>query len=806
MTRTLLLAAMLALSMLACSPSGGGVSDGGRDVSASPQDARGESAASDARNDTADARVSPADGADAGAPPLPVATAALAALFTTDAGPQATLYASPVGAGTACSIAAPCPLPVAQQAAQALAPSMTSDVLVYLRGGTYALTSPWAFTGSDSGQQGHRVLYAGFPGETALVSGGAPVPASAWHVVDAGSPHVEAALPGASFRDLYVGGSRATRAATPTLPAGFAAADGGYTTTDPSVASWPHPTSVELVAFSHWQMYRCPVAALAAANGGTFVELSPACWGTATAEATGSSGAAGASPQWLENSAALLGAPGSFTFDATSATLSYVPRPGEDLATSPAVYPILPTLVTITGTAAAPVHDLVLFGLSFAHTSWMQASSTQGYVGVQAGLDNRTGLPPAAVDVERGERVMLVSDQLRHLGGMGIRLGTGAVDDSILGCDLEDIASVAIEIGNLGGLDAHPTDTTAIVSGNLVRDNFINASGVEYLDAVGILAGYTEHTTIDHNELFGLPYTAISVGWGWGSVDPGAASSNATVTQNHIAYAMRRLFDGGGIYTLGEQPASLIQGNYVHGIGALFGALYLDNGTQGYTVSGNAVCDDPSWLYVQVGAPTATNDDVTGNFTCDNNGYLLSQVAASDVVSGNLVADAGLLASPAAAAVIAGAGLEPAYAWMHPPNRAASRPATASSVWAGDPVAYAAPMANDETATSGWSPASTDTSPWWQVDLGKAYAITRVEVLARMDYDQPVTRQNFAVEGSNDATFATFDTLGEQGALPFADRGVYFVEVPGTKAYRYVRLAKTASEYFFLAEVRVLAL
>ena len=37
----------------------------------------------------------------------------------------------------------------------------------------------------------------------------------------------------------------------------------------------------------------------------------------------------------------------------------------------------------------------------------------------------------------------------------------------------------------------------------------------------GILAGYTDHTTIEHNKVYDLPYSGISVGWGWGLTDQG---------------------------------------------------------------------------------------------------------------------------------------------------------------------------------------------------------------------------------------------------------------------------------------------
>ena len=52
---------------------------------------------------------------------------------------------------------------------------------------------------------------------------------------------------------------------------------------------------------------------------------------------------------------------------------------------------------------------------------------------------------------------------------------------------------------------------------------------------------------------------------------------------------MKRMVDGGGIYTLGSQPYSTIEYNYFYSMHNNYAAIYLDEGTSGYTVSNNAV-------------------------------------------------------------------------------------------------------------------------------------------------------------------------------------------------------------------------
>jgi hypothetical protein len=77
------------------------------------------------------------------------------------------LYLSPTGTATSgCSVSAPCSLLAARAVVRSLTPSMTSDIVVRLRGGTYRLGATWAFSDAahDAGRNGHRVIYASNPG------------------------------------------------------------------------------------------------------------------------------------------------------------------------------------------------------------------------------------------------------------------------------------------------------------------------------------------------------------------------------------------------------------------------------------------------------------------------------------------------------------------------------------------------------------------------------------------------------------------------------------------------------------------
>ncbi|MCD9024876.1 discoidin domain-containing protein [Cohnella silvisoli] len=136
-------------------------------------------------------------------------------------------------------------------------------------------------------------------------------------------------------------------------------------------------------------------------------------------------------------------------------------------------------------------------------------------------------------------------------------------------------------------------------------------------------------------------------------------------------------------------------------------------------------------------------------------------------------------------------------------NRALSGTASASSFYG---TGNEASKANDGLVGTLWSPTGADASPRLQVDLGAAYYLKQISLVDRQDttnYGQ--TRQNFEIRASNDPTFATYTVLGGLGATPYPFHGTWTTAVSDATAYRYVRAAKTVSEYFTIAELQILS-
>ena len=99
----------------------------------------------------------------------------------------------------------------------------------------------------------------------------------------------------------------------------------------------------------------------------------------------------------------------------------------------------------------------------------------------------------------------------------------------------------------------------------------------QYHGTCGAQVGYSAYTEISHNENYDLPYSGVSIGWGWGRSDP-SYSSNNVISNNKIHDFKLLLGDGGGIYALSAQPNSTVDGNWLFnmGAGAGGGAYYPD--------------------------------------------------------------------------------------------------------------------------------------------------------------------------------------------------------------------------------------
>ena len=329
------------------------------------------------------------------------------------------------------------------------------------------------------------------------------------------------------------------------------------------------------------------------------------------------------SPFYLTNAKELLDEPGEWYHDIREHKLYYMPRSEELKVKSEkleAFVPVLETLVEFIGSAEHPVRNITIKGVTFSHTTWMRPSE-KGHVPLQAGmylteayklrpqidrpnnhkLDNQgwLGRADAAVELRYTENINFDGCRFEHLGGSGLDYVVACRRGTTTGCTFTDIAMNGYVCGSFSpeGLETHlpyqPTDFREVCTGQTVENcEFYDVTNEDW-GCVAIAAGYVSGINIEHNTIHDVSYTGISLGWGWNR-DLVCMKDNR-IHANLVYNYAQHMYDCAGIYTLGNQPGTIISENvvrdiakpsYVHDPNHWF-YLYTDEGSSNITLRNN---------------------------------------------------------------------------------------------------------------------------------------------------------------------------------------------------------------------------
>jgi len=613
---------------------------------------------------------------------------------------QADVCASPTGAGTSCTVAAPCSIVSAQAFVRNLRQDMNRDLVVELLGGLYRLSAPLQFTAADSGTNGHTVHYAAAAGASPIISGGIAI--TGWTLHDAAKNIFQARVPaGLETRQLYVNGVRAERArltlqavspGNAVLGGGATATVDGYDLNVSGMSDWTNATDIEAVAASWWLEARCPLASVSAGH----IAVQQPCWTLANYQQPRPM-ASGLN--WLENAYAFLAEPGQWYMDRSANQIYYIPRAGEDLATADVELGGLETLVSGMGSldaAGTPqfVQNISFEGLSFEYATWLDPNSSTGFAEIQAGVSRdemSAGMhrTPGAVTFSRANNISFLRNTFQHLGEAGLNFDTGSQKAVITGNVFEDLSGGGITLGDFD--DALQTSPTLQNSGHVISNNYFSNTGAEYAGSAAILVFYASHTSIDHNEIADAPYSGISLGWGWGNP---SYSSNNTVEGNYIHDVMQTLYDGGAIYTNSASPGTILANNYVESVGTKGACLAANAWYVGYSgiyhdgsaaaslfIDTNNVVREMScsgyWIFIQQGDTQITVRNAFVDFDrvygCPPLTFGSSNCLNSNDNTVTGVVVFGGQPTPAAQALIDAAGLTAQYAGIKKATTAAPR-------------------------------------------------------------------------------------------------------------------------------------
>ena len=295
---------------------------------------------------------------------------------------------------------------------------------------------------------------------------------------------------------------------------------------------------------------------------------------------------------YLTNARELQDVPGEWYHDIDARKVYYYPREGEKMQEAEVIVPAVETLVRVEGPLDRPVCHIRFEKITFSYTTWMRPSE-KGHVPLQAGmyltdgyridpkmqrnylnhpLDNQgwLGRPAAAVRVVAARQIDFERCRFEHLGSTGLDYEEAVQGGVVRGCLFRDIAGNGLLVGSFSPaahethLPYNPADRREVCTQQQINNCYFTEIGNEDWGCLAIAAGYVGDVNIEHNEISEVPYSGISLGWGW--TQTVNCMRNNRVHANLIHHYAKHMYDVAGIYTLGSQPKSYVTENCVHSI------------------------------------------------------------------------------------------------------------------------------------------------------------------------------------------------------------------------------------------------
>ncbi len=517
------------------------------------------------------------------------------------------------------------------------------DIVVNVEGGTYTLTETLEINEDYSGKNGYNVIIRGDDESQTIFSGGIKV--NGWNPVSDGI--WRAPLVGVEYaRNLYINGYPAVVArsdrhyntamkADGTIPT-TVHRDGQFNVLDiplteaatglcaETVSNWSgkgftlskeelgiefeNPIGMEFVWPYTFENHITPVTGFAGNKDDVMFYMNSALLEkrATTAFNTGVS-------FYLQNAKELLDKPGEFYYDKNAGYIYYYPYEYEDMKTADVYVGNVEGMIKVAGSLLdSKVANITFENLRFSYGA-NNFISKYGYIGSQTdGVLVPFGWSDGKIEylaqfaVDNADNVNIKGCEFSCLGSAAVSFIDSVSNSKIEGNIIRDISGTGIRIG-------HPTHNRQRegieVCRNIdITNNVIRRIAGETFNNCGITVYYEKFINILHNDIENVPYSGMSIGWGWGG---GAAydCSDIDVSYNKVQNVMNTLHDGGGIYTLGPLKNTKISNNYLKDHGSRSGGMiYNDQGSAYIEVFNNVVLDAVLSHSINASNTTATRE------------------------------------------------------------------------------------------------------------------------------------------------------------------------------------------------------
>ena len=558
---------------------------------------------------------------------------------TVSAATQASYYVSPMGSdNNPGTLSAPFQtIAKARDVVRTINSGMTGDIYIYLRGGTYSITSTITFGPQDSGTNGYRIYYQAYPGETPVLNGAAKVTGWTQH---SGNIYKATLNRATKLRNLYVNDQRALMTSkTVTARGGYGSytitsgqagwawtsgskSDGvQYNTTDvPAISS--NKDDLEIVNGTTWnENIVCTRDVITSSNYRVLLLQQP--YGSIAQTPGWGAAFSTSGTHTIYNAFEFLNSPGQFYFDKTTKTLYYYIRSGEKMATADVEAPVVEKLMDIAGSSTANrVKNITFQGITFENTDYSLVNVGGSYgkttcQGANAFIafynDNWHNTKyalldtlPGMINVSSSDSINFIGNIVKHSGNDGIAMVNDVINSNITGNYITDITSSGITVGHPqhvyigdGGSGTHEKyapGVEGVCKNNTITNNMLYniSTALGFGGCAAITAYFVDTLRITYNQVQSTAYNGIHLGWGWCNFLDSTTCKNNTISYNRIINPLTRLHDSGGIYTIGQMPGTNINQNYVRGVpsnstGPTYG-LHNDEGTA-YIIENDNVLD-----------------------------------------------------------------------------------------------------------------------------------------------------------------------------------------------------------------------